>query len=253
MTAPYYGFKCWEDFFLRHFKAGARPIAGENDDNIITTACESYPLVMPVMPVYNVQAKDEFWLKDNKYSLFDMIDANESSNLGLMDAFVGGTVYQAFLDPWTYHRWHAPVNGVIRQVYAVEGCYYLQNPGIIDPETDDDYINSQPFLSCTSTRQVFVIEADNKAIGNVIVIMIGMCEVSGCVTDKKVGDVVKKGQEIGHFEYGGSSHALIFEKKCVLDFSKNVDPAYYFDIRTNAWNSKRININVQLAKVLNKE
>lgn len=27
------------------------------------------------------------------------------------ESFVGGTVYQASLSPWCYHRWHAPVAG----------------------------------------------------------------------------------------------------------------------------------------------
>ena len=127
------------------------------------------------MPVTNVQARDEFWLKDNKYSVFDMLDAHERGVEDLVPLFIGGTVYQGFLDPWTYHHWHAPCSGVIKRMYSVEGCYYLQNPGIFDPDTDDDYINSQPFLSCTSTRQVFIIDTKHPKIGLVVVIMIGMC------------------------------------------------------------------------------
>ncbi len=29
----------------------------------------------------------------------------------LVDKFVGGTIYQAFLSALSYHRWHAPVSG----------------------------------------------------------------------------------------------------------------------------------------------
>ena len=76
----------------------------------------------------------------------------------------------------------------------IDGCYYLQNPGIIDPDTDDDYINSQPFLTCTSTRRIFIIKADNEKIGNIAIVFVGMAEVSSCVTCMKPGDRVKKGQ-----------------------------------------------------------
>lgn len=107
--------------------------------------------------------------------------------------FEGGTVYQAFLDPWTYHRWHSPVDGVVEAVYPIKGCYYLQNPGIIDPDSDDDYINSQPFLTCTSTRLIFIIKANNPKIGSIGIIFVGMAEVSSCVTKLKAGDCVKKG------------------------------------------------------------
>ena len=35
-------------------------------------------------------------------------DASES-----VEAFVGGTVYQACLDAHNYHRWHSPVSGTV--------------------------------------------------------------------------------------------------------------------------------------------
>lgn len=41
---------------------------------------------------------------------------------------------------------------------------------------------SQPFLSCTATRQIYLIEADNKNIGKIFLIMVGMVEISGLVT-----------------------------------------------------------------------
>lgn len=58
------GYANWEDFFLRRFKEGARPIqgpipgSGVAEEDIITTVCESYPLVSPTMPVTGVNFKD---------------------------------------------------------------------------------------------------------------------------------------------------------------------------------------------------
>lgn len=127
------------------------------------------------MPVENVQLRDNFWLKDNRYSLADMVASSRLHNPAVLDQFVGGTVYQAFLNPWTYHRWHSPVDGTLIASYHVPGAYYLQNPGIIDiTGKDENYINSQPFLTSTSTRQVFLIDADNKKISKIFVIMVGM-------------------------------------------------------------------------------
>lgn len=45
-----------------------------------------------------------------------------------------------------------------------------------------------------------------------------MAEVSTCVAKVKIGDKVKKGDQIGNFMFGGSSHLLVFEKKCNLKF-----------------------------------
>ena len=41
--------------------------------------------------------------------------------------FVGGTVYQAFLNPWCYHRWHAPVSGKVIKSYRLGGSYFVLN------------------------------------------------------------------------------------------------------------------------------
>ena len=74
---PNYGFVCWNDWFLREFKDGVRPIGAYSPINVdptdvIVNACESTPLSQPLQPARNVRAKDEFWLKDSKYSLNDM-------------------------------------------------------------------------------------------------------------------------------------------------------------------------------------
>ena len=40
---PYLGFKSWNDFFIREFKPGMRPIAEPGNDKAIVSACESQP------------------------------------------------------------------------------------------------------------------------------------------------------------------------------------------------------------------
>jgi phosphatidylserine decarboxylase len=95
------------------------------------------------------------------------------------DHFVGGTVYQAFLDPWCYHRWHSPISGKVKYSYKLGGTYYLDNPGL--PLTGkENYIDSQPMLSVVSVRQIFIIELKEDPSRWVAVIEIGMAEVSGC-------------------------------------------------------------------------
>lgn len=50
-----------------------------------------------------------------------------------------------------------------------------------------------------------------------------MAEVSTCTTTHRAGDRVKKGEHIGEFRFGGSSHCLIFNKDCKLDFSSSLE------------------------------
>lgn len=190
-------------------------------DNIIVNACESTPLVYPPQPQYNVKESDNFWLKDDVYSLRDMFGAVKYHKEGLAMHFVGGTVYQAFLSALFYHRWHSPVDGVIEDIYEIPGTYYLDQSQFI-PYDEGSPNNSESFLSAVAARKVVVTNASNPRIGKIAIIFIGMAEVSSCVTTVNIGDQVAKGQEIGHFEFGGSSHAIIFEKKANLRFSSNL-------------------------------
>jgi phosphatidylserine decarboxylase len=86
---------------------------------VIVNSSESFPL--PYQPTKNVQALDQFWLKDNRYSLYDMLAVEEYDTKAIADLFIGGTIYQAFLNPWCYHRWHAPVNGEVEKSYTIQG------------------------------------------------------------------------------------------------------------------------------------
>jgi len=72
-----------------------------------------------------------------------------------------------------------------------------------------------------------------------------MAEVSSCVATVKIGDKVKKGDQLGHFAYGGSSHAIIFEKKVKLNFA----PTFYKTEENGELVSLRQNVHSFLAEV----
>lgn len=193
----YYGFYSWDDFFTRKFKEGVRPVA-EGDD-VIANACESAPLQV----VTNVSDTSEFWLKDQPYSLQDMMNCDP-----LAKEFIGGTVYQAFLSALSYHRWHSPVSGIVKKAFVVDGSYYLEN----SHQHDDDSApnDSQPFLTAVATRALIFIEADNPDIGLMCFIAVGMAEVSSCEITVEEEDYLEKGEELGMFHFGGSTHCLVF-------------------------------------------
>lgn len=207
----YYGFKSWDDFFTRTFANGARPVA--QGENVIANACESAPLQV----VHNISQNAEFWLKDQPYSLQDMMNFDTLST-----QFIGGTLYQAFLSALSYHRWNSPVTGTVKKAFLVSGSYYLENryQGFVNPKDPDPSApnDSQPFLTAVATRAVIFIEADNPAIGLMCFIAVGMAEVSSCEICVTAGQRIEKGKELGMFHFGGSTHCLIFRPQVKLDF-----------------------------------
>jgi phosphatidylserine decarboxylase len=206
----HWGFSSWNDFFTRRFKDGERPVASPDDDKVIVSACESTPYGLST----DVQRDDRFWIKSQPYSLADML-ANDDS----VDEFVGGTVYQAFLSANNYHRWHSPVAGKIVRAFVVEGTYYSE----ADSEGKDavEPMNSQSYLAHVSARAIIVIEADDPVIGLVAFVPVGMVEVSSCViaSNVKPGYHVEKGEELGYFQFGGSTHCLVFRPGAIAEFS----------------------------------
>ncbi len=234
---PYYGFGSWDDFFTRTFRPGVRPISGVGDDSVIVNACESAPLQVKT----GVPLDAEFWLKGQPYSLENMLDFDEHA-----PRFEGGTVYQAFLSALSFHRWHSPVSGTVCKAYVVNGSYYLENayegfrnPSGADPSAPND---SQPFLTAVATRALIFIEADNPRIGLMCVMPVGMAEVSSCEITVKAGQRVEKGDPLGMFHFGGSTHCLIFRPETRL--------AFEFYGQTPSLDATNLRVNTAIARVL---
>jgi phosphatidylserine decarboxylase len=211
----HWGFSSWNDFFTRRFKDGERPVAAPDDDKVIVSACESTPYGIST----DVKLHDRFWIKSQPYSLQDMLASDDSAG-----EFVGGTVYQAFLSATNYHRWHSPVAGTIVRAFVVPGTYYSEP----DSEGADavEPMNSQSYLAHVAARAVIIIDADDPVIGRMAFVAVGMSDVSSCLIgpDIRPGHHLGKGEELGYFQYGGSTHCLVFRPGAIADFSLGAIP-----------------------------
>lgn len=205
-TAVNYGFTSWDNFFTREFREGKRPVAAPNNDSVVSNVCESLPFAIAT----DVKQRDQFWVKGQPFSVEDMLGRDD-----LSEKFVGGTIYQAYLSSLSYHRWHSPVTGKIVKISAFDGTYYSE-PLFEDMQTYGATPKApryaQGYLSVVATRAVMYIQADNPDIGLVAVVEVGMSEVSSNEVMVKEGQRVIKGDQIGMFHFGGSTHCLLFEK-----------------------------------------
>ncbi len=226
----YYGFASWDDFFTREFRDGRRPVASPQDDAVVVNSCESAPYRL----ARDVKRRDRFWIKAQPYSVAHML-----ANDALVDEFVGGTIYQAFLSALSYHRWHSPVSGTIVKTVVVDGSYYSEalSEGF-DPAGPND---SQGYITEVATRALVYIEADNPAIGLMCFMAVGMAEVSTCEITVAKDAHVRKGDQLGMFHFGGSTHCLIFRPEVRLDFDLHGQQP--------SLNSSNIKINERIATV----
>jgi phosphatidylserine decarboxylase len=212
-TQPHHGFKSWDDFFTRPFRDGIRPVASPDDDDVVANACESKPYNV----AHDVKARDQFWVKGQPYSLVDML-----AHDALAEQFVGGTIYQAFLSALSYHRWHTPVSGKVVKAFVQDGTYYSEPlfEGIGEPGSASidmrNEATGQGYITSVATRAIIFIESDNPKIGLMASVFVGMAEVSTCDITAKEGQHLKKGDQLGMFHFGGSTHCLIFRPQVKL-------------------------------------
>jgi len=219
----------WDAFFTRNFTDidKLRPVQSFGSQvTVIYNACESTSL----RTAENVQLDDTFWLKGQNYSLYDMLggdpETNPKSLSQYASSFVGGSVYQAFLSPQDYHHWHSPIKGTLLAVSILPGSYYAVLPDDGAPADDPDLttgdphgalIRSQPWLSVSAARCVFVIQPEASSdLEMVAVIGIGMAEVSSLSLSDRLSQLpvdVAAGEHLGMFHFGGSSHTLILKPK----------------------------------------
>lgn len=205
---PAYGYESWNAFFIRKFVDRVRPFKGD-PERVINIGCETTPWKYQ----NNLALSTNFNVKEMPYSLVNILGEDEY----WAKQFVGGQIYQGFLSATHYHRWSAPLNGKIVQSWVQPGTYFAQRPGQGEDQGTWEGTESQPYLSEVATRAIFIMEHDK--FGFVAMVCIGMVEVSTCHINEKYlvhkgsNPVnIQRGDDIGHFEFGGSTHALIFQK-----------------------------------------
>jgi phosphatidylserine decarboxylase len=213
--ADHGGFPSWNAFFTRRFKPGQRPVANPDDAHVVVAPCESTPYRIDT----GIQRRDQFWVKEQPYSLVDLLAHDD-----VVDELEGGTIHQAYLSATNYHRWHSPVSGTVVRAFVEPGTYYseadTEGPAADEPQY------SQSYLAHVATRAVIVLDADSPAIGRVAFVAVGMVDVSTCLVAPQVvaGAHLAKGDELGHFQFGGSTACLVFGPDVVQDVALHAVP-----------------------------
>lgn len=203
----------FNDFFSRRLASPEqRPIVSPGDNSIVASPADSEP-----QGVWDID-EQSYIVSDNKIQVksrvFDSIKQLISPESPYCDSFAGGKFYHAFLNANDYHRYHFPLDGTIKELRVIPGEDALGGSIIWDPELGHYVVdNSVPGWQSIETRGLAIIETEKH--GLVAVMPIGMSQVSSINFSDglKVGDKVKKGDELGYFLFGGSDFVLVFQKE----------------------------------------
>jgi len=96
------------------------------------------------------------------------------------------------------------------------------------------------YLAHVAARGIIYIKADSDSIGLMCFVSIGISEVSSNEITVKEGQRVEKGDELGMFHFGGSTHLLIFRPEVDIQFDLGQESGLH---------STNINVNAKIAEV----
>lgn len=197
------GWLTFNQFFAREVRPGKRPIASPADDHVIVSPADSVFLGQwPIAADSTITAKGATW------SMTQLLSGSPYAK-----SFASGTYTHSFLNINDYHRYHLPVGGVVKEVRNIHGRYSLDvfknDAGELDVRAGDTFQFNQE-------RGLVVI--DSPVVGLVAVLPIGMAVISSVTLTPQVGDALRKGDEFGYFQFGGSDVVMLFQNpKVVLD------------------------------------
>ncbi|MDX1518814.1 MAG: archaetidylserine decarboxylase [Gammaproteobacteria bacterium] len=110
------GYDCFNSFFTRALKPGARPHE-HSPDRVICPVDGYLSEFGTVSDEQMIQAKGKSFT----------LDGLLAGNAGLVDSFRDGYYATLYLAPRNYHRIHMPSQGRLQQVIYVPGCLFAVN------------------------------------------------------------------------------------------------------------------------------
>lgn len=242
-------YACFNDFFARGLKAGARPVAEPQDDSVIVSSADCRLVVFE-----SIDLATEYWIKGKKFTLPNLINPTSSNSLTAPPSdtisgpdsstkadtssmnskfkdllspnpsssssspshlqvdpenYNGGAIAIFRLAPQDYHRWHSPISGTVLSIVDIPGTLMTVNPMAINEDLN---------VYTQNKRSICTVLPDHSKIP-VLIVAIGAMLVGSIKWSLKPHQSIKKGEEMGEFRYGGSTCLFITPKElgCLWD------------------------------------
>lgn len=198
-------YRCFNDFFVRTLKAGARPIVG--DDSTIVS-----PVDGTLTEFGRIDADRLLQAKGMSYSLRLLL----GEDAALLRDFDGGGFMTIYLAPHNYHRVHAPLTGQLDRGRYIPGRRFSVNAATA---------SAIGGLFCRNERVSLWL---SSRVGYAVVVMIGALNVAS-LTTALTGEIasgperllspdepptIERGTELGRFNLG-STVVMVFPRGTV--------------------------------------
>jgi phosphatidylserine decarboxylase len=201
------GWLTFNQFFARELNAGLRPIS-EPGSNLVVTC----PADCVFQQQYDIDAQSNIPATTIKHShkygnIKQLLEGSEYA-----DRFAGGTFVHYELLPSSYHRYHLPVSGEVKESFVIHGKVFQQVDLVNgELESSDTATTGYEFFQTRGVVTIDTSASDGGDLGIVAVIPVGMAQVASVNLTAVESTRLYKGQQFGYFQFGGSDIIILFE------------------------------------------
>jgi phosphatidylserine decarboxylase len=201
-------YTCFNDFFTRALKPGARPICADNN----AIAC---PADGAISQLGKIQSGRIFQAKGQEFTVAELLGGDAAAS-----HFLNGQFATIYLSPKDYHRVHMPFTGTLTRMTYIPGDLFSVNTVTAE---------EVPRLFARNERVVCHFDT---ALGPMVVVLVGamivasiavswagvVAPVGGRIITQTYGPsnpiTLNKGDELGRFLLG-STAIVLFPENCV--------------------------------------
>ena len=188
-------YKSFNDFFMRNIKPEKRKL----EDGLIAI-CDSK------LSVYKLDNDSKFNIKDSIYTVKELIGEDKKYKYAL--------IFRLCVDD--YHHYIFPDDGKVLSSKYINGKLHTVQPIALKKyKVFHENSREVTFLDCKNLGDVCIVEVGALMVGKIV--------------NEKV-DNFKKGDEKGHFEFGGSTVIMLTNKD--IDINKKIIDNTNNDIET---------------------
>ncbi|MBQ7650785.1 MAG: phosphatidylserine decarboxylase [Victivallales bacterium] len=197
------GFKCFNDFFARRLKPGARPFATDG-------LCSPADCRLTVYP--ELHEDSCIPVKGAEFSVTELLfglnpppktGTSEDDRWDLAKEFKGGSLCVFRLCPSDYHRFHFPDDGKVIDSWRIPGRYDSVHPIALEQRIK---------VFTSNVRQVSMLELAKFGLAAYVEVgAFGVASIHSTFDGKEFS----RGDEKGYFDFGGSTVIMVFGKGAV--------------------------------------
>lgn len=202
-------FSSWNDFFTRRLRQGERSV--DEREKVLVSPCDGK------LSVYRIDKNSRFWIKDTEYTVEQLL-----RNKSLAERYLGGYALVFRLTVDDYHHFCYPADGKKSDNVVVPGIFHTVNP----------VANEVYPIYRENAREYTLLKTEK--FGTILMMEVGAMMVGKITNVDKKSVSVKKGQEKGWFEFGGSTIILLLQHgKVRLDYDliENTENGYETVVR----------------------